>query len=326
MSRILTQDEINALLASSPDVDGSQRSNDPSAGPVIAYDFRRPDRISKDQIRSLHFMHDRFARNVTTSLGAYLRTTVEITAMSVEQFSYAEFLMSLPDPTAFYSIGLSPLDTMGALELNPTIAFTIVDRILGGSGQGQVPNRALTEIEQTVVDPVVKVLLEGLTETWKPVAELKFSLQGRETRPQMLPIAGRNEVMVLLAFDVKLGDVRGMLHVCIPASAVESTGLSLNHRWQQAVVESTPRDQESLVAALGQVPVRVTAKVNTRLTAREVVNLSDGDLLGIGVPSRAPIELVVGDVTKFVGRLSTNQGRASFVIERTGAPQSEGGA
>ena len=128
------------------------------------YNFRRPDRVSKEQLRSLHFLHDRFALNLSTSLSAFLRAMTEVSIVSVEQFAYSEFLMSLPDPTAFYAVAMPPLDGVGALELNPSVAFTMVDRMLGGTGQTPAPNRALTEIEQNVLDSVVKLLLEHLTE------------------------------------------------------------------------------------------------------------------------------------------------------------------
>src|SRR5262249_13571727 len=152
----------------------ASRSSETTA--VSAYNFRRPEVVSKEQIRSLHLLHDRFARNATTSLAAYLRTITELSVVSVEQFSYAEFLMALPDPTAFYAVGLPPFDTLGALELNPGVAFTIVDRMLGGTGQTPPPDRALTEIEQNVVDSIVKLVLEHLTETWRGVADIRFQI------------------------------------------------------------------------------------------------------------------------------------------------------
>src|SRR5262245_36274279 len=184
MRKILTQVEIDALLSSSPD-DGGRSA----AEPIVPYNFRRPDRVTKEQIRSLHFLHDRFARNATTSLAAFLRTTTELSIVSVEQFAYSEFLMALPDPTAFYAFAMPPFEQLGALELNPSVAFAMLDRLLGGAGTTGTPERALTEIEQNLIDSVVKVLLENLTETWRTVADIRFHIQGRETRPQMLQVA-----------------------------------------------------------------------------------------------------------------------------------------
>src|SRR5262249_38568504 len=148
-------------------------------------------------------------------------------------FAYSEFLMSLPDPTAFYALSMPPLDGLGALELNPSVAFTMVDRMLGGRGVGATMQRALTDIGQSVVDSVVNLMLEHLTETWRAVVDIQFKVQGRETRPQMLQVAGPNEIVILLVFDVKVGEIRGMLNICIPATVIEATGSSFVQGWHR---------------------------------------------------------------------------------------------
>src|SRR3954468_4383072 len=168
MGKILSQEEIDALLGSGSKLESGSKWR-AAAEAAITYNFRRPDRASREQVRSLHFLHERFARNVSTSLSAYLRAITEVGLVSVEQFTYSEFLMSLPDPTAFYALSLAPVEGIGALELNPVIAFTMIDRMLGGTGQRVVLDRALTEIEQNVVDGVVKLILENLSEAWQPI-------------------------------------------------------------------------------------------------------------------------------------------------------------
>jgi flagellar motor switch protein FliM len=254
-------------------------------------------------MRSLHYLHDRFARDVTTSLAAYLRALTEFSIVSVEQFSYSEFLMSLSDPTAYYAISMSPLDGIAALELNPTLAFTVVDRMLGGSGRGAAPQRALTEIEQNVVDSVVRLILENLTETWRAVFDLEFRIQSRETRPQMLQIAGPNEVVVLLVFDLRVGDIRGMLNLCIPASAIEATGDAFVQGWHRTQREPTPTERMWLYDNLNRVPLRVTASLESRLRARELVQMKPGDVISLGVPIHTPVTVRVGNCAKFKGRL-----------------------
>lgn len=316
MSKILSQDEIDALLSSAPSGEPATRVGDGELGGVITYNFRRPDRISKDQIRSLHFLHDRFARNAASSLAAYLRAMTELSIVSVEQFSYSEFLMSLADPTAYYAIAMPPLDTLGALELNPTMAFTIVDRMLGGSGLSAPPNRALTEIEQNVVDAVVRLVLGHLTETWKAVFDLEFRIHGRETRPQMLQVAGPNEVVILLVFDLKVGDIRGMLNLCIPASVVEATGSGFVQGWQPTNRVPTATERQWLSTNLGRVPLGVTTSIETRLRARELVNLRLGDVLSLGVPVQWPVDVCVENRMKFKGRLTASNGHAALRVER----------
>lgn len=315
MSRILSQEEIDALIASSPADPSANRQQ--AAAPVTTFNFRRPDRVSKDQIRSLHFIHDRFARNVTTSLAAFLRTSIELSVVSVEQFSYSEFLMALPDPTAFYAIAMPPADALGAVELNPAVAFAMIDRILGGTGESGAPQRALTEIEQNVIDSVIKLILDHLTETWRPVTDIRFQIHARETRPQMLQVASWNEVVVLLAFDLKVGETRGLLNLCVPASVIEATGAGFAQGWQQTRREPTTEEQEWLTEHLGRVRLPVTTDVQTRLTTRELIHLKRGHVLNLGVPAETEVNVRVGNIIKFKGRLATANGRAAVRVNRS---------
>jgi flagellar motor switch protein FliM len=312
MSKILSQDEIEVLIASAPGVASRpEEANEP----VVAYNFRRPDRVTKEQIRSLHFLHDRFAKNATTSLAAFLRTTTELSIVSVEQFSYSEFLMALPDPTAFYAFTMAPYEQLGALEVNPSVTFAMVDRLLGGSGMTGTPERALTEIEQNVVDSVVKLLLEHLTETWR-VADVRFQIQGRETRPQMLQVVSWNEVVIVVAFNLKVGEVQGFLHICVPAGVIESSGTNFVQGFQQARREPTATEQRWLSENLGRVRLIVATDLQTQLKTRELLNLQPGQVLNLGVPVETDVRVRVGDLVKFKGTLAATAGRAAVVISK----------
>ena len=130
MSKVLSQDEIDALLSVVTEAAGSKRSSTTPES-VIRYNFRRPYRVSKEEIQSVFFLHDRYARNIAMSLSAYLRTVITLSVVSVEQFSYSEFLTSLTDPTAFYALAVPPFDELGAIEINPSVAFAMIDRMLG---------------------------------------------------------------------------------------------------------------------------------------------------------------------------------------------------
>jgi len=316
MGRILTDAELTTLFEEAP---GSPAARTTDA--VSAYNFRRPDRVTKEQIRALHLLHERFARNATTTLAAYLRTVTELSVLSVEQFSYSEFLMALPDPTAFYAVSIKPFDALAALELNPSVAFTIVDRMLGGSGQTGTPDRALTEIEQNVVDSIVRLILEHLTETWASVASAEFGIQGRETRPQMLQVANRNDVVILLAFDLKIGDVRGMLHFCVPASVIEATGSTFVQGWQSVRREPSATEHQWLSDNLGRVPMPVTAVLEAKCPARELLRMQPGDVISLGIPATQPIDVKVGASVKFTGSPTSVDGRVAIrVDEACGKP------
>lgn len=315
MGRILSQDEIDALLSAPPDTARERRDEDESTS-VIRYNFRRPDRVSKDQIHSLHFLHDRFARNVSTSMSAYLRTITEVSVVSVEQFSYSEFLMALADPTAFYALAIPPFDELGALEINPAVAFAMIDRMLGGSGRAATPDRALTDIEQNVIDAVVKLLLDSLTETWRPIVDLAFGIRGRETRPQMLQVAAPNETVLMIVFDMKVGESRGMANLCLPVCIVETSGGQFAQAWHRQRREPTATEREWVDDNLSRVPVAVNALVETRLSAREFLDLTPGDVVSLGVAAHKPIDVLVGHTVKFKGRLALESGRVGLRIEQ----------
>jgi len=311
-NKILSQAEIDALLPAP-----TAGALNGGTGGVVPYDFARPDRVHKDELRALHFLHDRFAVNVSTSLSAYLRAVTEVSIVSAEQFMYSEFLMSLPDSTAFYALDLEPHGVSGALEISPVVAFTILDRMLGGSGNNASPNRPMTEIELNVVDTVVKVLLENLADTWKAVTNIHFRVRGRETRPQMLQVVDSNEIMVLFVFDVRLAENRGALHLCFPASLVEGIAGTLAPGGQHAERGPSQREEAWLHANLGRMPLTVSAQLEMSLPARELVRLQPGNVLALPHASGAPVDVLVGQVRRFTGRLALHgTDSAAVVVER----------
>jgi flagellar motor switch protein FliM len=304
MSKILSQEEIDALLeASSTGAGNSTAERGPSGEPVVGYNFRRPDRISKEQLRSLHFLHDRFAHNVSTSMSAFLRAVTEVSIVSVEQFAYSEFVMSLPEQTAFYAVSMDPLEGLAAVELSPAVAFTLVDRMLGGTGKTPSLTRGLTEIEQNVIDSVVKLLLDSLCDAWRGVADVQFKIHARETRPQMLQVQGPNEIVILMGFDMRVGDTRGMLNFCIPAAAIEAIGDKFVQGSQRTRRQPTAEETSWLTTNLGRVPIQVSAELGTTIAAGDLMQLKKGDVIALGKSTASPIDVRVGKLSRFAGRL-----------------------
>ena len=319
MSPVLSQEEIDALLTAASDQNSSGGhasafEGDPRTS-VIGYNFRRPDRVTKDQIRSLHFLHDRFARNVSTSMSAYMRVVTDVSILSVEQFTYSEFLMSLSDPTAFYAVSMRPLEGTAALELNPSVAFTMIDRMLGGSGRGVAVNRALTDIEQNVTDGVVKLILENLTDAWRGIVDVQFRISGRETRPQMLQVAAPNEVVVLMSFEIKISGTRGVLNICFPASSIEEVSGSFTRSWERAQRAMTPGEQAALDENVGRVEVTLSAGIEAAIGAGDFLRLKVGDVVGLEHPATDPIDVRINGKTKFTGVPVVSATRSQIRIE-----------
>jgi len=313
MGRPLTPEEIDALLAVPGQAVVSQAAD--AGAPARAYNFRRPDRVSKEQLHALHMLHERFGRNVSTSLSAYLRTLTEVTMETVDQRAYSEFLGSVPDPTAFYAIGVGSFDDPGALEISPSVAFAMVDRLLGGTGRTTPPDRALTEIEQHVLDAVVRLLLDSLSEAWRSVLDLTFEVRARDTRPPMLQIAGPNETVLMFAFAIKVGEAKGTLHLCLPASVVESTGTHFAQAWNRQRRKPTAAERAWVGEHLARVPMEVSARLHATVNAQDLLGLEPGDVLSLGIPAHKPIDVHVGDTLKFKGRLAIEAERVGLRIE-----------
>jgi len=233
---------------------------------VTPYNFRRPDRITKEQMHAVQMLHDRFARNISTSLSGYFRAMTEFRVTGVEQMSHSEFVTVLSDPTAFYALAIPPFDELGALEISPALAFTMIDRMLGGSGSEVEHGRPLTEIEQHIVDSIVRLMLEALNEIWRPVADMAFGIRGRETRPQMLQVAAHNDTVVLVTFEMTIGARAGAINLLLPASIVELTSAQFAQVWARPHREAAPieraNDSASLVSrALHERLKRVVARL-----------------------------------------------------------------
>jgi flagellar motor switch protein FliM len=188
---------------------------------VLPYNFKRPDRISKNQLRSLHFIHDRFARNFSSSVSAYLRTVVEVTLDDTAQISYAEFLSQASDPTCYASISLRPLDGSAAVEIEPELIFPMIDRLLGGAGKPMQNARAMTEIEQSIVQTILRLLVDNLKESWRPVYAIDFGMGSIETHPHLVQVVAPNEMVIHFKFQVRMRESLSKMHLALPMLVLE---------------------------------------------------------------------------------------------------------
>jgi flagellar motor switch protein FliM len=314
MTKILTQAELDAL------VPGDAQASSTGHAPVRSYNFRRPDRVAKDQLRSLRVMHERWSREFATALSAFLRAPVDLAIVSVDQFTYAESRSSFADPTAFYALSLAPLEDAGALDVSPTIAFALVDRLLGGGGRAVVQNRAMTEIELKVLDRVVAFWLESLTAVWKGTADATFGIKSRETEPALLQVAAPDAVFVVVGIDTRIGELQGVVSLCLPATLVESGRGASAQAWRRQQPAISPVERGWIHDNLGRVVVALSPYLETRLSGRDVLALVPGDLVALGVPVTEPIDVRVGGVRKLRGRLTSRDQKA--LVQVVGSPLS----
>ena len=306
MDKVLSQEEINALFSamSSEDLSlGGQPEKGAGSRKIAHYDFHRADRISQDQMRSVHVLHEHFGRNFASSLSAYLRAFVDVSLSSLEQISYSAFIRSLPDPTLFVSLGMRPLDGNIALEMNPDLFFPMIDMILGGSGGSLPENRNLTEIELNIIEGVVKLAMRDLRGAWKPVMELDFFLEGKGTKAQMFQIVSPAETVIAVQLEVRIGENAGMMNLCIPSRILKLLRSKFDQQWN-ARRQKSSGGEERIYELMRPVNVPLSGEIrSSKLTVDDLLKISVGDVIQLNERIEDPVLLCVGGVPKFEGRI-----------------------
>jgi flagellar motor switch protein FliM len=308
MTEVLSQDEIDQLLTaiSTGEVEGEEAIKKAEARKIKIYDFKRPDKFSKDQIRTLQMMHETFARLTTTSLSAQLRAIVSVHVASVDQLTYEEFLRSIPNPTTLAVINMDPLKGSSILEIDPSITFTVIDRLFGGPGEAAKINRELTDIELSVIEGIIVRILGNLREAWSNVIDLRPRLGNIETNPQFAQIVPPSDMVVLITLETKVGDVEGMTNFCIPYLTIEPiiSKLSAQYWYSSIRKGGTSENLAILKQRLDTVYVAIGAELGgLDITVRDVLNLGKGDIIKLeNTKVGDEMELKIGTMKKFYAR------------------------
>ena len=310
MSRQLTQQEIDAVFQNLRD-----RKRDT---PAVRFDFRRPDRIPKSQVRAIHLLHDTFVRNLVSSLSAYLRSYLTVNLVSVEQLSYAEFLDGLPSPTCMVSLGLTPYDGNGVLELNPSLVFPILEMLLGGSGKSSAAiQRDITEIEQKLLDGLFRIILHDLREAWKAVTCVDFTIESMETEPQLLHILAPNEAVVSIGIEVRIGDTVGMMNIAMPSIVIKMMRQKFDQQWSVRKTHASVAEQARMLRLLRASNLALEARLEgPTLSVRDLLALNEGSLLVFDYPVDRSVEVLVNGTRKYSARVVGAGKRRACVIEQ----------
>lgn len=312
MDRVLSQEEIDSVFRNLRDGD---KDDDP-AKRALPYDFRRPDRIAKDQLRAIHLLHENFARSLASSLSAYLRAYVMVNLVSVEQLSFMEFSQGLPSPTCMVSLGMKPYDGSAVLELNPQLVFPILEMLLGGNGKsvGRL-TREITEIEQSILEGLIRIILHDLRESWRIVTNINFSVEGRETEPQLLQILAPNEAVVAVSVEVRVGDNTGMMNMGIPSIVIKMLRQKFDQQWSVRKTESTESEQTRILHLIQPSAVHIDARLDgPTLSVEDLLSLDEGDTLTFDYPVEKQLSLTVNRRLKYTGAIGTNGRKKAFRI------------
>jgi len=312
LSRQLSQQEIDAVFQNTQ---GKQAEN-PGAKRAALFDFRRPDRIAKSQLRAIHQLHDNFVRNLVSSLSAYLRSYLIINLVSVEQLSYSEFLECLPSPTCIASLGLRPYDGNAVLELNSSLIFPILEILLGGDGKLQFSSqREITEIEQVLLDGLFRLILRDLREAWTFVTEIDFSIDTIETEPQFLQILAPTEAVVAVAIEIRIGDSIGMMNIAMPSIIIKMMRQKFDQQWSLRKSVSTDQEQSRMLDLIrGAVLPAEVVLSGARLLLRDLMNLEEGDVVSFESAVTKPVDLMLNGARKYQGDIVGLGRRAAFRV------------
>lgn len=285
---------------------------------IVAYDFKRPERVGKEQMRALQSLHEGFARNFGASLSAMLRTIVEAKLISVDQLTYSEFVYSLDIPTCFNLLKPAPLDGNWILDISPSLLYPIIDRMLGGAAAPESTlKRPLSEIELRLTSRITSVFLRDLAHAWSNAVVLDLEVQRVESNPQLVQIVPPNEVVILVSFELAMGKTRGMVNLCLPFNTIERIGSKLsNNSWiGYTSSRSNPDTQQQISELLGDSMTEVVVTLaRSTLKATDLFNLQVGDIISTEKDVRDPLEVEVEGLVKFVAKPGAIKGKKAIEL------------
>jgi flagellar motor switch protein FliM len=308
VAKILSQEEIDALLTTVSTGEASADASsvdDARLRSVVAYDFKHPNRVSKDQIRTLENMHDNFAGHFCSMLSAVLRTIVDVDLVSVDQITYSEFIMSLVSPSCTYTFSSSPMEALSLVDFNPTLTFALIDRMFGGHGKILETERELTGIERSVMSRLVQRLYGELMKSWEHIVKVQIEQISFETNPQFIQIVPPGETVVVISFQVKVFQSTGLLTICYPYVALEPIiGKLSAQNWIDATKRKNLEiDREINLRNLNEISADVSAiLLRTNVKMRDFLNLQVGDIIPSEKKIHQPIDVCVNRRRKLIAR------------------------
>ena len=318
MAEVLSQGEIDSLLNGLKS--GNLDAEMTETGKVCqAYDFRRPSKFSKDSLRTLHLLHETFARHFTSTLSGYLRTETRCSLILMEQVTYEEFLRSLPSPTLLCISTLEPGEKVAIVEMSLSIVFGVLDRLLGGPGSGEVPNRELTEIEESLSEDVVHRFLADLSTVWSTITQVDFRMKKIESQPQFAQVISPGEIVLAVCLEVTIGSYDGFVNICLPFSSMEGIMAAFStEKWLSASApEGEQGNEDELRIQLEDALIPVIVELGTvSLTLSELGNLEEGQVIRLEKGVEDTVLVRMGNRPAFLASPGTSGKKMAVQVQR----------
>lgn len=315
MADILSQQEIDALLSALNT--GELQASDviEKKEKVKVYDFKRAMRYSKEQLRSISRIHENFTRLMTSYLSSQLRTYVQIEIDLVDQVTYHEFIASIPSRTILNVFDVQPMDGKMVMEINPQVAYSVLERLLGGQGDPSTRNGTLTEIETVLIQKIFAQAFEMYPEVWKNIENIKVKWEAIESNPQFIQIASQNDTVIVIALRTTIGEITGRMTLCLPHLIVEPVLPKLStHQWLSSMSKKNVPQEDKLKQNLDTVRIPVIAELGrATLPVSDLLNLQIGDVIGI---ETGKLQVKVGQLTRFLGNPGLQKGRYAVQVDQ----------
>jgi len=308
--RQLTQEEIDECF------NGDKNGGSSSYQPDAFFDFRRLDKLAKSQLNSIHLLHEQFVRSMSASLSVYLRSYVSGNLICVEQTTFGDFADALPSPTCLVHLSMKPYDGCAVIEINQPLLSPILDLVLGGNGKMKSElKRDITELEESILGGLFRIIANDLAETWRPIAAIEFAVEKVETKPQLSRRLDRAEGVVAIAMEMHIGDLVGMFNLAIPSLALKT----MRHKFEQQRTIQVSQRPEINSAIKNKIARELMIELAcegqaSRIRLSDFLRLKPGDVIDLGMSVDEPLDVVIGGKRKFKCELASLGRRTTAVI------------
>ncbi len=338
MPDVLSQSEIDNLLAGigngPQETSGAVHTTPKVDADVQSFDFRRPNRVSKNQLRIFQAVHETFAELFGFYLAQKLQAQASINVSSVDQLFYSEYQLSIGSPTCLYVFDMEKLEGRGVLELSPALVFSIVERLLGGGGAPPTEPagklRAVTEIEKSLVKGIVDKAFQDLQNAWKSISNLRFKLDRFESEADFLQVAPASEIVLVVSFDVHIANTNYLMNLCFPTFSLEDIIQRLNVQYVDpmaggASAQLTKYDAVARNLSATELSVSVTLG-KASISLHDLMELQPGDVIVLNTKKDSLLPVKVSSQTKFFAKVGTRDGHKAVKIVRHASEEEQNGA
>ena len=325
MSDILSQSEIDNLLKqlSEGDLDVDQIQGEDEKQ-VKNYDFSRPTKFSKEHLRTLEIIFEHYSRLISTNLPVYLRKNVQVSVASSETVTFSEFSNALSNPSVLGIVNFAPLNGNIIIEIATNLCYAMLDRMLGGSGQPLEKNRDFSDIELTILQKLLVMFTQLMREPWKNVVEISPVLSRLETNPQFAQVIAPSDMIAIVTLNMKIGDVEGMVNICLPFFTLEDVMDKLNTKyWFSTMQENHDEHYEEYIESMIRrvdIPIKAVLGKST-ISVNDFLNLQVGDCIRLDSRVDTDMNVYVGNIKKFTALPGTD--RDSYAVQITSVIREE---